>query len=176
MEKNHNKQQAPDKTLAAVCGLFCPSCTVYIGTHEDPKRLQWLAKRFGRPVEDLVCHGCRAEKRAFHCENCQFVACAAEKGVEFCGACPEYPCDALKTFQAEMPHRLELWDYHQRIQEIGYETWYQEMVEHYSCPECHTINSAYDIACRNCGITPSCKYVTLHKEQIEGHLKRALSL
>ena len=174
MKNGQQQKRTPDKTLTAVCGIFCPSCSVYIGTQEDPKRLKWMAQRFGRPVEELACHGCRAKTRAFHCQNCQFVACAAEKGVDFCGACSEYPCEALKTFQSEMPHRIELWESHKRLQDVGYETWYQEMVEHYSCPECHTINSAYDIACRKCGTTPSCEYVILHKEQIKEYLKKAL--
>jgi hypothetical protein len=169
MEKHHQKARTPDKKLAAVCGLFCPACTFYIGTHKDPKRLQRLAERFGRPVEELECHGCRSDTRLFYCETCQFVPCATEKGVDFCGQCAEYPCKALKVFQAEMPHRIELWNAHHRIQEVGYETWYREMVAQYSCPECHTINSAYDMACRKCGATPSCTYVKLHQDTIEAH-------
>ncbi len=53
MKNSDQHARTPDKTLAAVCGLFCPACTVYIGTHEAPQRLQWLAQRVGRPVEDL---------------------------------------------------------------------------------------------------------------------------
>lgn len=45
----------PDKRLAAVCGLFCPACTVFIGTKENPERLKGIAERFQRPVEDLEC-------------------------------------------------------------------------------------------------------------------------
>jgi hypothetical protein len=173
MKNCNTKDITPDKKLAAVCGLFCPSCTLYIGTHEDPERLNWLAERFGRPVEDLLCHGCRAEQRSFYCNTlCQFKPCAAEKGVDFCGDCSEYPCEALQVFQAEMPHRIELWKSQQQIKEVGYQTWFMEMVEHYSCPECHTINSAYDIACRKCGTTPSCSYVKLHQNKIQEHLKK----
>ncbi len=36
-----------DKKLAAVCGLFCPACTIYIGTREDPDRLKASARRTG---------------------------------------------------------------------------------------------------------------------------------
>jgi hypothetical protein len=174
MENRSKKEITPDIRLTAVCGLFCPSCTLYIGTHEDPNRLEWLAERFGCPVEDLECHGCRSEKRALYCKTrCTFGTCAGEKGVDFCGECPEYPCEALKVFQAEMPHRIELWNSHQRIQEVGYETWFRQMIKHYACPECQTINSAYDIACRQCGTTPSCAYVQLHKDTIEEYLKKA---
>jgi hypothetical protein len=157
----------PDRRLAAVCGLFCPSCTAYIGAHHDPSRLETLAKRFGQPVEKLMCNGCRSEKRSYYCENiCKMYKCAADKGVAFCGECSEYPCEELKTFRGEVPHRIELWKSQQRIKEAGFETWYQEMVEHFSCRACGTINSAYDAACWKCGAAPSCDYVSVHKEEI----------
>ena len=69
------------KKLSAVCGLFCPSCTVFIGTKEDPQRLKAIADRFQMPVEEWECEGCRSEKRSYYCKNiCKMAACAAEKG------------------------------------------------------------------------------------------------
>src|SRR4030067_3206841 len=135
-----------DKKLAAVCGLFCPACHVFIGTKEDPERLNVMAKRNQRTVEELQCNGCRSAKRCYYCEsNCKMAKCAAAKGVEFCIECAEYPCGDLRTFQAEMPHRIELWKSQERIKDVGYEKWYTEMIEHFSCPTCHTLNSAYDL-------------------------------
>jgi hypothetical protein len=167
MEKTSKDPCVPDKKLAAVCGLFCPSCTVYIGAHEDPARLEGMAKRFGQPVDKLQCNGCRSEKRSFYCEElCTMYKCAAAKGIDFCGQCEEYPCAPLKAFQAEMPHRIELWKSQKRIKEAGYEQWYKEMARHYSCPSCGTINSTYDMACWKCGAAPSCAYVSQHKEEI----------
>lgn len=93
-------------------------------------------------------------------------SCAAEKGIDFCGECTEYPCEDLKLFQAQAPHRMELWKNLERIKEAGYEKWYLEMMEHYSCPECSTLNSAYDTACWKCGATPGYAYVSLHKDEI----------
>ena len=98
--------------------------------------------------------------------------CAAEKGVDFCGQCPEYPCKELQSFQAERPHRIELWKSQERIREAGYETWYAEMLEHFSCPKCGTLNSAYDMKCRKCREEPSCAYVGLHKNEIMQHLAK----
>jgi hypothetical protein len=71
--------------------------------------------------------------------------CAAAKGVDFCGECAKYPCGDLRAFQAEMPHRIELWKSQARIKEAGYEKWYAEMIEHYSCQKCGTLNSTYDL-------------------------------
>ena len=45
--------------------------------------------------------------------------CAAEKGVEICGECYRVPRKNLQAFQAEMPHRIELWKSQERIKEVG---------------------------------------------------------
>lgn len=162
-----------DKKLAAVCGLFCPACHVFIGTHEEPAQLAVMARRFQRSLEELQCNGCRSAKRCFYCETVCFMAkCSAEKGVEFCGDCADYPCKGLKEFQAQAPHRIELWKSQARIKDAGYEKWYSEMIEHYSCQKCKTINSAYDLKCRKCGNDPSCEYVRLHKDKIMRHLSK----
>jgi hypothetical protein len=156
-----------DKRLAAVCGLFCPACTLFIGTNDDPERLKKMAAHLKVPVEELECNGCRSDKRGIFCRNyCKMTKCSIEKGIDFCNECSEYPCAELKAFQAQMPHRIELWKSQERIKEVGYEKWYEEMLEHYTCSECHTLNSAYDIECRNCGTTPGCNYVKLHKNEI----------
>lgn len=157
----------PNKTLAAVCGLFCPACSIFIATHEDPQRLDAIAKRTGRSAEEIACDGCRSDRRYPFCATCYMYACAAEKGIDFCGACPDYPCDKLKEFQAARPHRLELWHNQTRIQDVGYEQWFTEMLAHYTCPACQTINSAYDMVCRNCGASPSCEYVREHQDEIQ---------
>ena len=161
-----------DKKLAAVCGLFCPACHVFIATQEDPEKLAMMAQRYQRPLEEMRCTGCRSTKRCFYCETMCFMAtCAAGKGVEFCGDCAEYPCKGLSEFQSLAPHRIELWKSHARRKEVGFEAWYGEMIAHYSCRTCGTINSAYDLKCRKCSADPSCEYVRLHKQEIERFLQ-----
>jgi hypothetical protein len=173
MNEKNESIRTPDIRFDAVCGLFCPACSVFIGTREDQGRLAEIAKRFQRPLEELQCNGCRSEQRCFYCDDmCTITKCAAAKGVTFCGECAEFPCMDLKTFKSEMPHRIELWRSHGRIKEVGYEKWYAEMLEHYSCKKCGTLNSAYDLACRKCGSTPSCAYVGLHKDEIIRHMAK----
>ena len=163
-----------DKKLAAVCGLFCPACHVFIATHEDPAKLATMAQRYQKSLDELQCNGCRSAKRCFYCETMCFMAkCAAGKSVEFCGDCTDYPCKGLKEFQAMAPHRIELWKNHARRKEAGLETWYAEMIEHYSCPQCKTLNSAYDLKCRKCGNEPSSEYTRLHKDAIVKHLEKS---
>jgi hypothetical protein len=173
MKKEKKPSYEADKKLAAVCGLFCPACHVFIATQEDPAKLAMMAQRYQRPLEEMQCNGCRSAKRCFYCETiCTMAKCATGKGVDFCGDCADYPCKCLKEFQALAPHRIELWKSHARRKEVGLETWYAEKIEHYSCPRCRTINSAYDLKCRKCGNDPSCKYVRLHKEEILRHLSK----
>lgn len=93
----------------------------------------------------------------------------------FCGACPIY----IGT--NEDPQRLKSIAYRHRVKPedmechgcragIGYKEWFKEKILYYLCPNCHTLNSAYDIVCRNCGTQPSCEYVKLHKKAIESSM------
>jgi len=100
----------PDKKLAAVCGLFCASCSVYIGSTEDPQRLERVAKKMGATLEEMKCHGCRSEIVSAHCRECALVRCAQEKAIDYCHECSTYPCEQLKTFQKQMPHRRDLFE------------------------------------------------------------------
>jgi hypothetical protein len=166
MNMTEEQVKSSDKKYAAVCGLFCQACYAFIGTAEDPTRLKNLAIQWQCSEEEVKCYGCRSEKRFPFCSTCKMSACAAEKNVDFCGECENYPCEDLRNFRDELPHRIEIFDAQERIEDVGYEKWLQEMREHYSCPKCHTINSALDLICRNCGNDPSCTYVSRNKQAI----------
>ncbi len=154
--------------LASICGLFCGSCSLYINTQENNiDKLEVIAKSLNQTLEETFCDGCRAERKSAHCtRNCVFFDCAKERNISFCGECNDYPCQELKNFQTKMPHRLELWSSHERIKEVGWEIWMKEMMEHYKCTSCETINSAYNVSCRKCGFTPGNNFVLAHKESI----------
>jgi predicted RNA-binding Zn-ribbon protein involved in translation (DUF1610 family) len=167
-------EHKPDKSLSATCGLFCPSCRFYIASTEEPELLKNMAERMHCSPETIECHGCRSDKLGYYCEkNCKMRGCAAEKGQDFCGGCGEFPCHEVEAFKAERPHRAEIYENQARIKEAGYETWYDEAVQRYSCPKCGAINSAYDLACRKCGNVPSCEYVKIHEEEIKNALNRS---
>ena len=131
-----------------------------------------LARALGIAEEENKCYGCHADKRGPYCQTGVRIKCAAERGLDFCGQSDDYPCEDIRSFQSEAPHRIELWDDLKRINEAGYERWFNEKTEHYSCPKCHTINSAYDMQCRACGNDPGCEYVCLHKDAITPFLSR----
>jgi len=166
MNNTKDKTREPDKKMAAVCGLYCDACSIYIATKEDPERLKKLAAAFEITPEEAKCYGCRSDKRLSYCAECRMFACAAKKGIDFCGLCDEYPCSELKQFKSERPHRIELWENLDRIRAAGYQQWLKEIRQHYTCPTCRTLNSAYDTTCRKCGKEPSCAYVAKHKDAI----------
>ncbi len=170
MRKRKERSEKSDKNLAAVCGLFCEACTLYIATQEDPARLKKLAAQFGISEEEVKCRGCRSEKRGPYCGVCHMAPCAARRGVEFCSACPEYPCAELKAFQAERPHRIELFKSLEQIRDQGWERWMADMRQHYACSRCGALNSAYDLKCRKCGAEPSCAFAARHREAIREFL------
>lgn len=160
-----------NKRSAAMCGLYGETCSWFIATTEEPARLKRLAAQFHVSEEESSCYGCCSMKRLPYGENCTMFACAAERGINFCTECEEYPCDGLRHFQAAMPHRIEVWDNLEHIQSIGYRQWLTEVRGNHFCPEYHVINSAYDPTCRNCAAEPSCWYVGKHKREIEQYVK-----
>ncbi len=151
---------------AAVCGLPCDACSIFIGSHEDPARLAALAARMGWNPEEAHCDGCRSAKRTPYCRACGLYRCAERRGYAFCSECGEYPCADLEAFHRERPHRAEIRENLQRIGEIGADSWLAEIRRRYACPSCGTLNSAYDLKCRACGHEPGCDYVEAHREEI----------
>ncbi len=164
----HREQEGKDKRpLAAVCGLYCGACTLYIGSTEDTGRLNQLARLFGSTPDELRCHGCRSARLGLHCRGCEFRACARERKISFCSECDEYPCAKLVEFERQRPHRAELWNDLDRVKEVGVHRWIREKEAEYACPRCGTLNSAYDLFCRKCGGSPSCAYVAKHQEAVK---------
>jgi predicted RNA-binding Zn-ribbon protein involved in translation (DUF1610 family) len=143
---------------------------IYIAAHETPEYRQRVADLRGQSVEELLCEGCRSNQRYKYCDTCKMYTCAAGKGLNFCGECDQFPCADLREFQAARPHRLELWQSQQRIREVGVEQWFSEMQAHFACPQCGTLNSAYNLSCRQCGAAPASEYNRQHKADIEAYL------
>lgn len=171
MRGEKDKMREMEKTVAAVCGLYCEACSWFIATTEDRERLRTMAAQRNWSEEEGTCHGCRAGKRLPYCEKCTMSACAEARGIDFCRDCDAYPCDDLRQFQSAMPHRIELWKNLDRIKSAGFRQWLEEVRENYVCPQCGAVNSAYDITCRKCGSEPSCKYVADNRHAIEEFLK-----
>jgi hypothetical protein len=161
-------EKQADKNLVSVCGLFCKGCGVYYSTQEnDEVRLKFIAEKLNIPFEEIRCQGCRSETRTAYCKDCFIIQCAGEKGIDFCGECKDYPCTELKEFQSKIPHRVELWKSQERVKEIGWEKWYEEMLDYYSCPSCKTLNGWYDIKYRHCENIPGSNFVKNNMEVLK---------
>lgn len=156
---------------AAICGLFCESCRYYIATQEN-KGLPELAQKAGQPAEEMRCNGCRSDTVTYYCRTCDMKLCALEKGISFCSECGEYPCGILREFQAERPHRIELYESLDYVKEKGFPAWREKMIKNYSCEKCGNINSIYDFACRKCGNDPSNPYVGRNREEIQAYMNK----
>ena len=71
MEKKEEHSGEQDKKLAAVCGLYCEACTLFIATTEDPARLKGFAERFQLSEDAMRCYGCRSDERGPYCQTCK---------------------------------------------------------------------------------------------------------
>lgn len=160
-----NDSSSPDKSLAAVCGLYCPACPIYQFTRQNNvKALTLIAQRMNITLDKVYCTGCRTSVKTDYCTNCVMIRCASGKGIDFCSDCHEYPCEHLLEFKKGMPHRVEILDSLDRICDAGWESWYVEMQEHYACPGCHQPNGWYDFQCKSCGHEPGNAFAGKHHE------------
>jgi len=106
-----------EKKIAA-CGLDCAQCDAYKATQaNDEAALEALAKKwrieYNSPnikAENILCDGCLGEGRTIgYCQECKIRACAFERGLENCAACPEYSCEKLTDFhQIAAPAKANL--------------------------------------------------------------------
>lgn len=160
--------------LASACGFYCGSCGIFLATQEeDSEKILQYAVVLNQTFEETLCDGCGAERKSKHCaEMCTFIDCKVKKGVSFCTACTNFPCQALKDFKSKMPHRAEIIESQYKMLEIGIENWLIEMKDYFSCRQCKTVNSAYHLICRKCGNTPGSMFVMRHKDLIEKYLSQ----
>ena len=96
---------------------------------EDKKFVEMLQKK-----SNAKCLGCRNSEHGKYCiENCFILECTKQHGIDFCGECPEFPCEKInQLFVGEV---LNDWKYgNQRIKDIGIENFYNEAIarSHYS--------------------------------------------
>lgn len=163
-----------NKDLISACGLYCGACGIYLATQEnDTEKILQYAVVLNQSYDETLCDGCGANRKSLHCKKmCVFIDCKQRKCVNFCLECDEFPCHTLQQFKSKMPHRIEILESLNRMKEIGLEQWPCEMNDLFSCPHCRTVNSAYYLACRKCGTTPSCKFVLQNKDKIEKYLSK----
>jgi len=106
---NQNKTNGK---ILAMCGLDCAACPAFIAHKTDDQALrvktaaEW-SKQFGVQMqpEAVNCVGCLKTKgpQIGHCAECEIRKCGLAKKVKNCGLCPDYPCDKISKFIANVP-------------------------------------------------------------------------
>jgi hypothetical protein len=100
------------KKMIAKCGLTCSECPAYIATQnnddalraETAKKWSTMFKADIQPA-DINCDGCQSESRKLfsYCNTCEIRKCARERKLATCAGCPDYSCEKLDAFLANVP-------------------------------------------------------------------------
>ena len=101
MKSSHSE----NRRFAAVCGEYCLRCL---------------------PTVESRCRGCAYELGRTPDSDCAIFQCAvAERGIEHCGLCPDFPCDLFRSSAdlATVERRIEAL---RRRQTLGTDRWLEE--------------------------------------------------
>ena len=100
-------------SLVAPCGIDCGICELYT-CRADARLFSALMLR-GIPMDKIPCDGCRSIEG--NCpvikEECETYKCVAEKKVEFCSGCSEFPCVKLHPSSKRadvLPHNMKVYN------------------------------------------------------------------
>ena len=146
--------------LAAICGLYCGACTLYVAyVEENFGELKELAEtplpvKFKVPAERLVCEGCYSSI-LMPWSDCEFRKCSLEKGVKYCFECKEFPCERLYEFERQKESHLlchaPLVQNLREMRKIGVKMWLEEQERLWRCTRCAGRLHWLSKACPKCG-------------------------
>ncbi len=100
-------------SLVAPCGIDCGICELYT-CRADARLFSALTLR-GIPMDKIPCDGCRPinGKCPIIKEECETYKCVAEKKMEFCSECSEFPCVKLHPSSKRadvLPHNMKTYN------------------------------------------------------------------
>jgi hypothetical protein len=108
-----NQQPAKTTKQLAMCGLDCAACPAFIAyrTNDQALRAKTASEWSGNFLkiqlkpEDINCVGCRKRKgvQFRHCRECDIRRCGLARQVDNCAWCPDYPCEKIAQFTANIP-------------------------------------------------------------------------
>ncbi|MBN1333586.1 MAG: DUF3795 domain-containing protein [Synergistales bacterium] len=112
----------------APCGIDCVNCPLHEHNITEEMKNR-LAAMMGKAPQEMICQGCRSDKRAVICPvDCPTLTCSREKGVDFCFQCPDFPCEKLTPAADradKLPHNLKVYN-SCRMKKMGLEKWLLE--------------------------------------------------
>ena len=98
--------------MLAMCGLDCAACPAYTAyrTNDQALRVKTAAEwskgfKVELKPEDINCVGCLKTKGVLfdHCRKCDIRPCGLARKVNNCALCPDYPCEKIAQFIANVP-------------------------------------------------------------------------
>ena len=147
------------KKLLAPCGLYCGVCGIYIAHRDDNVKFKerlvpvYSVDIYGvnlnLGVDDIKCEGCLSDELFVSCRDCPMRNCTAEKGIEGCHQCDDFPCKYIDDFPIAVGKKVILraipaW------RELGTEKWIEEEEKRYHCPHCGYALFRGAKRCRSC--------------------------
>ena len=97
------------ENLNSCCGIDCDACSIHLAA-QDPEAAERLAAAWraaGTPNAEVgwfKCQGCRGERSVCWSDDCKLFACCADKGLNNCGQCDAFPCEAYLAWIGPYPH------------------------------------------------------------------------
>lgn len=139
-----------NRETVAPCGLYCGVCGIYQATVTNDEELKAkFARAYGVPAENLACLGCRSNQIFEYCRVCGIKSCAAEKDLEGCHLCADFPCDKVEAFPVP-EGKLNILRAVPRWRELGTEQWVAEEAKLFSCKSCGNQMFRGAKKCRKC--------------------------
>jgi len=127
-------------SLVSPCGICCVLCVAYQGFTMTGKKRKH------------TCTGCRVYDKtcAFLKRDCELLK---EESVEYCYQCDEFPCDNLRALDDRYTEKYEtrLIDNLLKIKYDGVESFINEQLDKYTCPECGETLCMHTNKCYKCG-------------------------
>ncbi len=105
---------------------------------------------------ELKCHGCKSDTVFANCAGCQIRTCAADRGVERCLDCKDFPCgqfnvEKFKNVLDSLPHLSTIQNNIAAIISGGVGSWHEQQAKQWKCPGCQADFPWYADSCSKCG-------------------------
>jgi hypothetical protein len=119
------------RQMTSPCGRDCFNCPVHLAKSDENLK-NHFSKTYNMEIEKTGCNGCRSiEGKCYFLQNlgysaeCRIYKCSAEKKVEFCYECQDFPCGLLQPLADKadkFPHNLKVYNLC-LIKKMGVENW-----------------------------------------------------
>lgn len=153
MEQTGGEEVEFDAHQLAYCGIYCPQCSFRV-VYETQNREHVLSmpSRYDRlkdsPMDEYACECCKGDNI---CGPCEMRDCAADKKIDSCAECAEFPCERIVDFdEDDSPHHSTAVENLRRIKAVGYERWFEGIRDQMQCA-CGARLSWY-LGCPECGM------------------------